>query len=83
MRIIGLVHVPAAVVEGDKRQYAPFKLNWECTCGQAREENFTDVYLSYPTFGAVEKYTLYCSSCEAEYPIGLKLSLALEVYSCP
>jgi hypothetical protein len=71
--------IEGAEIEGDKRQYAPFVLKWTCKCGADCERDLTDSYLSYPRFGCIEQTHLYCSKCDAETAVNLRLSLALEV----
>ncbi len=76
---IKLVHSPKAVVEGDKRQHAPYLLEWSCSCGSTHVEDFTSrAYLSYPKFGKNTKYTLWCEHCDKEHAIKLRATLTLE-----
>ncbi len=67
-------------IEGDKRQYAPYVLEWQCTdCRENHVKDFRDDYLSYPPFGVAQQCTLWCKVCNAEFLVDLKLSLVLEL----
>lgn len=54
-------------LEGKKRQYMPYELEWECP--ECREKNvhkfYKYDYLSYPTFGKPYEVELLCKNdCE-------------------
>lgn len=52
--------------QGKKRQYMPYKLEWECPeCGEENIHNFSEyLYLSYPKFGEPYEVGLYCDNDE-------------------
>lgn len=70
-------------VEGDKRQYLPLKVKWTCVCGKQCEKNYTDYYLSYPTFNRPCKETLYCGACDAEREITIIPTIGFEIVDQP
>lgn len=66
--------------EGDKRQYAPYILDWTCgDCRTVRHLDFRQSYLSYPKFDAVNAIHLYCETCGSESTVQAKVSLVLEL----
>lgn len=59
-------HVPGAVLTG------------ECPkCGATYEHDFGESYLSYPRANEPEDFTCWCSACDHEWVIRLKLVISL------
>jgi hypothetical protein len=57
-------------IEGEKRQRLPCVLEWECPeCGEEKETDFTDRYLSYPTWGEPMEIGIFCFDCNEIEPI--------------
>jgi len=55
---------------GRKRQYLPYVLEWECPeCGEQRETDLSEKYLSYPTWGEFLKIPLFCMECDEVEPV--------------
>lgn len=77
-----------------KRFYVPAVIRWTCaSCGQAREQDLGDHYLSYPTANADFTHALWCGAtvmidgketdCQAEHKVKLHLELRLRLAESP
>jgi hypothetical protein len=62
-----------------KRFYVPFaKLEGECpNCHEPIVYAFGDQYLSYPTANAVNDFGLWCSKCDHEWSVKIRLDITL------
>lgn len=81
MPSVVLERLDEAVVEGDKRQRAPYALHHTCSkCGNRTTRELTgQYYLSYPIFGEPFSYTLYCNECYHEDKVMLVLDISLQI----
>jgi len=69
-------------VKGAKRQRLPFTISWTCPmCGERKEKDLTDRYLSYPKWNEENATSLYCGPCGFELRVDVvpKVSLDIEV----
>ena len=70
----------ACPVEGAKRQYVPALVHWICpACEEECEEDFTDHYFIYPTFGEAFSWGLTCPKCEHDVSVRITLRLTIEI----
>jgi hypothetical protein len=80
---MGAVMVKGQVEPGTptdvKRFYLPgVSVICKCkTCKKDVQKDFGDNYLSYPTTNEPFSHTMYCSECDGETVIWLKLNLSL------
>lgn len=60
-----------------KRCYVPgVVINTNCpNCGEQIERDFGNQYLSYPRTGSWKKDAMYCTECDHEFTIELKLDV--------
>lgn len=57
-------------IEGKKRQLLPYVIEWKCpSCGEKRETNLHNNYLSYPVWGEQYDVPLFCMKCDEFEPI--------------
>lgn len=64
----------------DKRFYTPHVMTTECPeCKETVERDCSSWYFAYPTFNSQFELTLHCDSCEHEWPVTVRLNLALEI----
>ena len=57
-------------MEGEKRQYLPYVLEWECPeCGEQRETDLSEGYLSYAVWGEFLEIPLFCLDCDKLEPV--------------
>lgn len=64
-----------------KRFYLPFTIHSCCpACGLADECDLqAEQYLSYPAIGTPESVGFYCSECDHEWEVNVKLGITLEL----
>jgi hypothetical protein len=68
-------------VEGAKRFYAPFAVEWDCKgCGKRCRRSYHDYYFMNPQIPGVQDVHLYCEHCDYESgPYKMKLDVTLEL----
>lgn len=57
-------------LEGAKRQRIPAVITWLCPeCGEERETDLSEKYLSYPKWGEPMKLRVFCMDCDEVEPV--------------
>jgi len=75
---VKLRHLANRHIEGAKRQYMPYIIEWRCpTCGVDCSRDLSDYYLSHPVMGEPTNEVLYCKRCDTGVVCTIQISLEL------
>ena len=65
-----------------KRCYLPFSIITNCpNCGSTIERDVSTDYLSFPYLNSKECVGLYCTECENDFVIDIKISINVDILS--